>query len=184
MVDRFTSTEIAISGTLLLSAGIPGMYIGGLILDRHRHFKKLIIISFLIAILLLGTLSVLLASPSDLHHYVSEDWKPASIIVYTVCGLLGAFLGSLQPIFLELGVECTYPLSEEISSSILFLSATQFGLVLVFISEALTSYASSFINNLFFTCCLIILFVIFSVATPQLRRTNMCEAMNSAMSDI
>eukprot|EP01059_Diplonema_ambulator_P008624 TRINITY_DN18283_c0_g1_i1.p1 TRINITY_DN18283_c0_g1~~TRINITY_DN18283_c0_g1_i1.p1 ORF type:complete len:450 (+),score=85.93 TRINITY_DN18283_c0_g1_i1:35-1384(+) len=134
MVDGFTSTQIAIAGTVFLTTGIPGMFLGGLFLDwcQRRHHKALILMCLVLSALTMTSLAFAL-------WLKFPTWE-----CYLICGILGLFLGTSQPIFLDLGVLLTPSLNETISCALLFLFATQTGFLLVFVSTFLTSEFSSF----------------------------------------
>eukprot|EP01059_Diplonema_ambulator_P022565 TRINITY_DN37877_c0_g1_i1.p1 TRINITY_DN37877_c0_g1~~TRINITY_DN37877_c0_g1_i1.p1 ORF type:complete len:466 (+),score=42.27 TRINITY_DN37877_c0_g1_i1:39-1436(+) len=144
MVGGYKSREIAVAGTLYLAAGIPGMCLGGMFLDwSGRLYHKIFI---LVCIVLSAVLMALLSF---------SLWFEFSIwSCYLIAATLGLSLGTSQPVFLDLGVLLTPTSSETISSSLLFLFATQTGFILVFANSYLSyEYSSAkagFYNNLFF----------------------------------
>ncbi|KAJ9448367.1 putative MFS-type transporter C09D4.1 [Diplonema papillatum] len=177
MSDRFSSSEIAASGCILFTSGIPGMVFAGVLLDRVAAYKQALLPIYVAATVTCAALTFLLADPGSLKKFgfgsPSDDWKPPAWTIWVGCGSLGFFLGAVQPVMLELGVDCTRPLAEELSSALVFLAATQIGFALVFISELfgseLGTAEGAFYFNLF-TTCFCILFIATLSVSPNIKR--------------
>ncbi|KAJ9466026.1 putative feline leukemia virus subgroup C receptor-related protein 2-like isoform X1 [Diplonema papillatum] len=190
MANRFSSTEVAVSGCCLMSAGIPGMYFAGILMDYlHMEFKYTVSITLALSWVSLTALTLVLAQPSDLQDIglrVDDAWKPSALFVFSTCSAVGVFLGALQPMFLQMGAHITYPLSEEVSSSLLFLCGSQIAFVLVFVSNGFTSALpmaqGSFYRNISFAGLVLLValgFVFTKVAISRERSTTCPEADQS-----
>lgn len=71
-----------------------------------------------------------------------------------VCVLLGFFTFSLLPVALELSVESSYPISESISSSLLWMCSQVVGLVILAVMDALRNPDLTMTRGLIFAACI------------------------------
>jgi FLVCR family MFS transporter 7 len=70
-----------------------------------------------------------------------------------VCVLLGFFTFSLLPVSLELSVESSYPISESISSSLLWMCSQILGLIILAVMDALRNPDGTMTRGLIFATC-------------------------------
>lgn len=142
--DSYTSSEIGILGSLYLFAGLFGTWGAGVYLDRRSAdppYRAFIATVLAISLALLAAFTWILEKTNQLA------------LTGVVCTALGAVLPSVQPAYLELAVEYSFPeLPEEISGSMLYLVAMLGGFLLPFLVEPPAGQERSFlIANVSFT---------------------------------
>jgi hypothetical protein len=71
-----------------------------------------------------------------------------------VCVLMGFFTFSLLPVTLELSVESSYPISESISSSLLWMCSQVLGLIILAIMDRLRNPDGTMTRGLIFATCI------------------------------
>ncbi|KAI9032874.1 major facilitator superfamily domain-containing protein [Phycomyces nitens] len=111
-------------GAAFIIAGIVGAVLVGLFVDRTMK-HKLVLKAFvpMVGFMYLALLFV-----------VKENNFGA---IMAISALLGFFTFSLLPVALELSVECSYPVSEAVSSSMLWICSQVFGLIFLVAMDAL-----------------------------------------------
>ena len=112
------------AGGLLLVAGLVSAAGVGTLLERTRAYVTTLRVGIAVA----GLSSVFFLSSLRPH---SDATLLAS------CGVMGACLIPLLPISLENAAECTYPVSEEVSSGLLLIVGNYIGLLLILVLQAL-----------------------------------------------
>eukprot|EP00111_Clytia_hemisphaerica_P022741 TCONS_00066934-protein len=117
----YSDTTAGILGALVIVGGFVGAGLSGYYVDNTR---KYIDISKILGILFgfSGSLCLIAVNLRDMVAF--------NYIAFTLYGLTG--LGVL-PVFLELGVECTYPVDEATSSGIQWMIGQVIGAILFFI---------------------------------------------------
>ncbi|KAL0088589.1 major facilitator superfamily domain-containing protein [Phycomyces blakesleeanus] len=111
-------------GAAFIIAGIVGAVVVGLFVDKTMK-HKLVLKTFVpvVGFMYLALLFV-----------VKED---NFSVIMVISALLGFFTFSLLPVALELSVECSYPVSEAVSSSMLWVCSQVFGLIFLVSMDAL-----------------------------------------------
>ncbi|KAL1918045.1 uncharacterized protein VTP21DRAFT_3311 [Calcarisporiella thermophila] len=131
----YTDQQAGVIGFILIGSGALGMIILSPIVDRtgaHKQFLKLF-------------------TPFLALTYIGFCWTIAPNNFWpiaVVAALNGISSMTLMPISLELGVECTYPCSESVSTSILWLVSQIFAIVLLAIEDSLREPNGTPPNNL------------------------------------
>jgi vacuolar-type H+-ATPase subunit I/STV1 len=74
--------------------------------------------------------------------------------IIAICVLLGFFTFSLLPVALELSVESSFPISEAISSSLLWMCSQIFGLIILAVMDALRNPDQTYTRSLLFVVCI------------------------------
>ncbi|CAB02792.1 MFS domain-containing protein [Caenorhabditis elegans] len=148
--------------------------LAGHIADKTRKFKEIIrvcTVGFSCSVI---TLRMFLNQP--------RTGLFDSIIVYTLCGCLGAFSIPQFPIGVELGVETTFPVMEATSSGVLVIFGSLFMFIIPFAQNYTEKlhlfYAQSWKFALDVTCGLSIVSVILSLffLRPRYRRLELENA--------
>ncbi|CAO3594954.1 unnamed protein product [Absidia cylindrospora] len=111
-------------GVAFIVAGILGAVGTGIFIDRTKLHKWVLrgyvpIVGFLY-------LALLMVVKQDNYN-----------VIIAICAILGFFMFSLLPVALELSIECTYPISETISSSSLWMCSQILGLIFLVALNAL-----------------------------------------------
>ena len=132
----FTSRQIMLPGALLMGSGLPGMLTMGAFLGRHprAHRRAVQICGGAVLALYTGFALMLQLMP-----YGATGTKLA--LVTLLCCALGFTFSALQPALLELAAELTFPLSENISCSLVFLASQFTGCAFVYIAEGLSVHS-------------------------------------------
>ncbi|KAG0326749.1 hypothetical protein BGZ99_009048 [Dissophora globulifera] len=130
LISQFTApfgydaTEAGYFGAAMIVAGLVGAGISGPVIDRNKQFKLL-----LKSMVPLATLFYII--------FVFVVRKDFFIGIIVASALLGFFSFSLLPVVLELGVECTYPVTPASSTSLLWGSGQFFAIIFLLILGAL-----------------------------------------------
>ncbi|KAG0168651.1 hypothetical protein DFQ29_010061 [Apophysomyces sp. BC1021] len=111
-------------GVAFIVAGVVGAVCTGIFIDKTKK-HKLVLRTF---VPITGFMFLALVFVVKRDNYV-----PIAVI----CALLGFFVFSLLPVALELSVECSYPVSESVSSSMLWMCSQVFALVFLVSMDAL-----------------------------------------------
>ncbi|KAL1920016.1 uncharacterized protein VTP21DRAFT_1162 [Calcarisporiella thermophila] len=120
----YSETEAGIAMIVLIIVGLVGALVTSMIVDRTKRHKLV----FRLATPITGVLVLLLIVS------VKRD-NLAGIIVH--CALIGIALTSLLPVGLELGVECTYPVSEATSSATLWMGSQLVSIIFLVVMDKL-----------------------------------------------
>ncbi|CAB3399010.1 unnamed protein product [Caenorhabditis bovis] len=120
-LQGYPTAVCAIVGTL-------SSLLAGHVADKTKRFKEIIRFCTVGFALCIICLRCYLMYPYGGVH--------STIIVYTLCGLLGAFSIPQFPIGVELGVETTFPVLEATSSGILVISGSLWMFIIPFLHEA------------------------------------------------
>jgi hypothetical protein len=129
----FSARQIMLPGALLMGSGLPGMLAMGAHLGRHpRGHRRAVGYCGAAVLVLYVAFAAALQLLAPGH---ATDGKLA--LVTALCCALGFVFSALQPALLELAAELTYPLSENVSCSVVFLGSQFTGCAFVYIAEAL-----------------------------------------------
>ncbi|KAF9907290.1 hypothetical protein BX616_000470 [Lobosporangium transversale] len=120
----YTANEAGYFGAAMIVAGLVGAGISGPVIDRNKQYKTL-----LKTMVPLATLFYII--------FVFVVRKDFLIGIVVASALLGLFSFSLLPIVLELGVECTYPVTPASSTSLLWGSGQFFAVIFLLVLGAL-----------------------------------------------
>jgi hypothetical protein len=112
------------AGGVLLVAGLAAAAGVGTLLERTRAY----VTTLRVGIAAAGLSSV---------FFLSSLRRGADAALLASCGVMGACLIPLLPISLENAAECTYPVSEEVSSGLLLIVGNDIGLLLILVLQAL-----------------------------------------------
>ncbi|XP_038070814.1 solute carrier family 49 member A3-like isoform X5 [Patiria miniata] len=112
-------------GGMMIAFGLVGAIIAGLIVDRTQAFTPVTKICFTLAVL----------SIIGMALFTHFDNLGIPVAIFAVG--FGLFGFAMFPIALELGVECTYPVAEGTSSSLLQISGQFQGIILILIGQFL-----------------------------------------------
>lgn len=113
---------------ILIGAGLVGAGFAGAIMDMTHAYRPLLKGGFCAA----AGCCVLLAF----------NIKSNNSTLLGVCfGLLGFSMIPMLPVMIENAIECTYPISEELSTGVLFTAGNVFGIPVVFIMQYLINSA-------------------------------------------
>ncbi|KAI9251327.1 major facilitator superfamily domain-containing protein [Helicostylum pulchrum] len=128
-------------GAAFIIAGLVGAIVTGIFIDktgRHKLVMKVYV-------------------PIDGALYLAFYFVVVKELGYdammAICVLLGFFTFSLLPVCLELSVESSYPISESISSSLLWMCSQVLGLVILSVMDALRDAQNKYTNGLIFVVC-------------------------------
>lgn len=145
----YTTTDAGWFGFCMLAASLPMIFLAGYIIDKTKYVIFQCIVYWWLtfsslfrfyslsakANAVLLTLSYLLLI---LSFEVSLLQKRP--IVYITCSLFGSFCNSAFPVYLETGVEITYPVPEGLSSSYQIIVTQLYGVI---ITTAMTAMFES-----------------------------------------
>uniref|UniRef100_A0A8R1DYC6 Major facilitator superfamily (MFS) profile domain-containing protein n=1 Tax=Caenorhabditis japonica TaxID=281687 RepID=A0A8R1DYC6_CAEJA len=110
-------------GTLLITSGLVGSAISGLIVDKWGQFEKVMKVSFCLAGIAAASLTVCI-------NYENVEWW----VIISICAF-GAFGFSIYPIGLEMGVEATFPVAEATSTGLIIMLGQIQGVIYVVITN-------------------------------------------------
>lgn len=173
---QYSSNYIALCGIVLMTSGIPAFLLSGYLVDRFKIYKHFISMCLLMSALTMAAFTYVLQWKD------SGKWAP---VIVSAC--LGFILPFSQPAMLELAVEYTYPLPEEISGNFL-IGAVQF--TAFFFPELADilqnrNNGSMTMGNMCMTGSLFFCFFIFiSFASTRYRRVEKVRAQEYAYSRI
>lgn len=120
----YSNADSGIFGMVLILAGLFGAIITGPYIDKTKKHK-----------LVLKLLTPMIAIMYIIFIFVVRPNFFAGICITTA--LLGIFSFGLLPVVLELGVECTYPMTPSSSTSLLWIGGQLFSIIFLFVAEAL-----------------------------------------------
>ncbi|KAF8937891.1 major facilitator superfamily domain-containing protein [Dissophora ornata] len=120
----YSANEAGYFGAAMIVAGLVGAGISGPVIDRNKQFKTL-----MKAMVPLATVFYVV--------FVFAVRKDFFVGIIIVSALLGLFSFALLPVVLELGVECTYPVTPASSTSLLWGSGQFFAVIFLLILGAL-----------------------------------------------
>ncbi|KAG0371029.1 major facilitator superfamily domain-containing protein [Gamsiella multidivaricata] len=120
----YNANEAGYFGAAMIVAGLVGAGIAGPVIDRNKQFKTL-----LKTMVPLATLLYIV--------FIFVVRKDFFIGIIVVSALLGLFSFALLPIVLELGIECTYPVTPASSTSLLWGSGQFFAVIFLLVLGAL-----------------------------------------------
>ncbi|KAF9104371.1 hypothetical protein BGX29_001965 [Mortierella sp. GBA35] len=120
----YTAEESGYFGAAMVVAGLVGAGVSGPLMDRTKQFKSVIK-----SMVPLATLFYII--------FIFVVRKDFFIGIIVVSAFLGIFSFAMLPVVLELGVECTYPVTPASSTSLLWGSGQLFAVIFLFILQAL-----------------------------------------------
>ncbi|KAF9348223.1 hypothetical protein BGX26_000361 [Mortierella sp. AD094] len=158
----YSTNEAGYFGAAMILAGLVGAGISGPVIDRNKQFKTL-----LKSMVPLATVFYII-----FNFIMRKDFFIGIIIA---SALLGLFSFALLPIILELGVECTYPVTPASSTSLLWGAGQFFAVIFLLALGALQDDERSSTTGvsppLIFIAawCLVATFPVFLYKAPYLR---------------
>ncbi|CAL8108474.1 unnamed protein product [Calicophoron daubneyi] len=148
-------------GFLLIISGIIGSIIGGIVLDKSKKYKLVIIVMYLMGLLWMGVFTGCL-------------YRHSIVLIFVCSFFLGFFMTGFLPIGFEFAAELTYPESEGLTSGLLNASAQTFGIIFTILASQLTTNHGSLAGNLFLCAVLIAGFVLLvTVQKPNEQDVNL-----------
>lgn len=127
-------------GAAFIVAGLVGAILTGIFIDKTGRHKLVI----KIYVPIIGALYLA-------FFFVVKTGNYSAIMA--ICVLLGFFTFSLLPVALELSVESSYPISESISSSLLWMCSQVLGLIILAVMDALRNSDGTYSRGLIFVVC-------------------------------
>ncbi|KAJ3241783.1 Major facilitator super domain-containing protein 7 [Chytriomyces hyalinus] len=121
----YTETDAGTLGVITIVTGTVSSLVLGVLLDRNKHHR--IYLKLLCGVMLVGVIGV----------YFTAFNVELKNFLFLSTSVMGAGGFPLTPIALELGVECTHPVGEGTSGTLLHLSAQISGIVILVVSNAL-----------------------------------------------
>ncbi|KAK3843041.1 MAG: major facilitator superfamily domain-containing protein [Linnemannia gamsii] len=122
----YTAEESGYFGAAMVVAGIVGAGISGPLMDRTKQFKSVVK-----SMVPLSTIAYIV--------FCFVVRKDSFIAIMLVSVFIGFFSFTMLPVVLELGVECTYPVTPASSTSLLWASGQLFAVVFLFVLQGLQS---------------------------------------------
>ncbi len=104
----------------MILVGLLGAILFGMVADWLKVYHR-----FLTWLALFGTTCGLV------WFSVASTQSNNATSLFLCCGFVGFFMTALLPVGLDLCVECTYPLAESITSTVLLMSAQLFGIIFI-----------------------------------------------------
>ncbi|CEG81324.1 hypothetical protein RMATCC62417_15539 [Rhizopus microsporus] len=129
-------------GAAFIVAGLVGAALTGIFIDKTGQHK--IVIKIYVPII--GALYLA-------FYFIVQKGDFGALVA--ICVLMGFFTFSLLPVALELSVESSYPISESISSSMLWMCSQVLGLVFLAVIDALRNPDGTYTRGLIFVVCVI-----------------------------
>ncbi|KAG0242679.1 hypothetical protein BGW41_003782 [Actinomortierella wolfii] len=120
----YTNDEAGYFGAAMVVAGLVGAGVAGPIVDKYKNYKTVLKAGVPVVALLYVVF----------YFVMRKDFFVGIIVV---SALLGMTSFSLLPTILELGVECTYPVTPSSSTSLLWCSGQLFAVVFLLVLDAL-----------------------------------------------
>lgn len=120
--NGYNDDDASIFAACLIGAGLVGAGVAGAVLDKTKAFLPMIRITFIAA-----TASFIFFA------LVNKESHKAQLAIAS--GVMGMFCFAVLPIALELGVECTFPVSEGTSAGFMWISGQFFGTIFILLME-------------------------------------------------
>jgi len=134
-------------GGVLIGSGLVGAAIVGPILDQTHWYRSFLKGGFMVAIF--GLIFMLLQLVPDNQTMITIGM-----------GVMGLSMMPLLPVALETAVECTYPVPEEMSATLLMLVGNLFGLGFTYLMQYLISLQPVYNKDAVFSDAGILLVVV------------------------
>jgi MFS transporter, FLVCR family, feline leukemia virus subgroup C receptor-related protein len=151
--DGYTKDDAGLFGALIIGCGLVGSAIAAPILDSTKKYNEILRALYLMA----GASGVFFVLALRPGH---------KALVASSFGAMGFFMLPLLPVTFQCGVECTYPVPEDVSSGLLMFSGNLTAMATIFAMDALISdepYSTVFTKS----SILFIVIMILSVSTAQ-----------------
>ncbi|KAI8087980.1 major facilitator superfamily domain-containing protein [Gilbertella persicaria] len=133
--------EAGYLGAAFIVAGLVGAVITGIFIDKTgRH--KWVIKAY---VPIIGVMYLA-------FYFVVKSASYSAMMA--ICVLLGFFTFSLLPVALELSIESSFPISEAISSPLLWMSSQVLGLIILLVMDALRNTDGTMLRSLIFATCI------------------------------
>lgn len=167
--DSSSADSLAnLCGLLNCTGSLIGMLAGGWVADRffQRRLKQLMLIYFSVEVLLTAVVTAMFPTPWTPVLWEAAEWEVAFIMT-----IAGGFQGCLDPLFVELAAEITYPTKEGTSGGLSMIALNIAGVVVLLLAPVLPAD----MMNTIYTLCLVAC-VLFTLCCSQryLRSENEC----------
>ncbi|XP_074641189.1 solute carrier family 49 member A3-like isoform X1 [Tubulanus polymorphus] len=120
--DKFSG----LCGALMVGCGILGAGLAGLIVDKTKKFEEVAKIAFLLSAL------------SSIVFSVISKYRDMDVLIAASISTFGFFGFAVYPVVLELGVECTFPISEGTSGGLINMSGQIIGVIIMVVVGIVT----------------------------------------------
>ncbi|KAJ3214466.1 hypothetical protein HDU67_001651 [Dinochytrium kinnereticum] len=132
----YSESDAGNLGLTSIAVGIVSAAIVGPILDRTRSHRTVFRL-----LPVFGGLGVIL-------FFLGAGWSNRLALLFAGAAMIGCSGFPVMPLSLELGVECTYPVAEGISSGLLWTSGQFWGIIGLLVSNALRGSDASMRSSL------------------------------------
>lgn len=126
---KYSDSTTVLVGTLMVVVGLLGAILFGILADKTKKYKLLLILC------VLGTFV-------SMVYWTFTFKQDQTILICMGSSFLGFFMTALLPICMDISVEITFPLPEAIVSNLLLASAQVFGILFICICTPLLAYVS------------------------------------------
>lgn len=156
-------TTIGFIGFAISGMSVVGGFAIGPIADRcfQRKLKRLLLILFGFAILILAVLLFVLPSPFDKDSMFilnADSTKQEKVMVIAVLvSVMGLFEGALIPLFFELAADISYPISEGTSATVIVLFNNVICLVCIGVGAWMSTKWETFFALIVCGICVVVL---------------------------
>jgi len=121
-------------GFIIVVVGILGAFLAGILGDKTKKYKILLLVTFG------GTLLSLI-------WFILAVRPNNTIVLGFACGFLGLFVTAILPLSLEVAVECSYPVPEAVSAGGVMMAAQGFGILFILVMDAIGKTGNLTIAN-------------------------------------
>jgi FLVCR family feline leukemia virus subgroup C receptor-related protein len=142
----YTEDDAGMFAATLIGAGMVGAGFAGYAMDAYHAYRPLLKAGFASAGFACCALSASLKPDNSLYIYISF-------------GILGFCMIPMLPVMIENSIECTYPVSEELSAGILFTAGNVIGIPVTLLMQYLIDITPDDECGNFFTPVNILLMV-------------------------
>ncbi|KAM6952194.1 solute carrier family 49 member A3 [Lycodopsis pacificus] len=125
-VQGYTNTFAGVCSALFIVFGIVGAAVLGIYVDKTKKFIEATKVNMSFTAL------------SCIAFSVVSLMQEQKVAVAVVCSLFGFFGFSIYPVFMELAVECSYPVGEATSAGLVFVSGQVQSVIYIILLQALT----------------------------------------------
>jgi len=149
----YSSEDAGWLGFIMIMTGLVSAIVVGVLLDKYGKYRLFLMITFF------GTLA------SYIFFILCVRENEMGLLYFTA-GLLGLFMTAILPVSLQGGVECSLPVPEGFSGTMVMMSAQIFGILCIVIisllddmnhvTPLLTAYA--FVGPIAMSCVVMLLF--------------------------
>lgn len=123
---NFSNSEVGLSGTILILSGFAGAFLTGIIMDKTKKYQEVLKSSYFLTIV-------------TWIFFLSNCRENNSTLFIISAAILGLFTLPIIPSTIVSAVECSYPISEDVSLGLLYMSANVIAIAMTFLGQTLLS---------------------------------------------